>query len=94
MAILRRLFTQSHRQEMAAFAFNLALGIAFTVLLTAPAVIFLDSHIMGYPHDGFAHIWKIWWMRKALFDLHISPADMAYVNYPYEGYNPHLSAAF
>jgi len=93
MAILRRLFTQSHRQEMAAFAFNLALGIAFTVLLTAPAVIFLDSHIMGYPHDGFAHIWKIWWTRKALFDLHISPADMAYVNYPYGGYNPHLIAS-
>jgi hypothetical protein len=83
----------SSRKRLVAFAFDLGLGIALTVLLTAPAVLLLDTHILGYPHDGFAYIWKMWWTRKALFALHVSPADMSYVNFPYAGFNPHLVAS-
>jgi len=93
MRISRRLLPRSHWQNLAAFGFNLGLGTALTVLLTAPAIFLLDSHIMGYPHDGFAHIWKMWWMRKALLELHLSPADMSYINYPQQWYNPHLLAS-
>jgi len=75
------------------FLFNLGLGLCFAVLLTAPAVRFFNTHILGYPHDGFAYIWKMWWTRKALLELHISPAQLPYVNYPYVGYNPHLVAS-
>jgi len=90
---LRRLLAGINWQGLAALGFDLGLGIAATVLLTAPAVFFLNSRIMGYPHDGFEYIWKIWWTRKALLELHLSPADMRYVNYPYQGYNPHLVAS-
>lgn len=83
----------SSRKWLVAFAFDLGLGIALTVLLTAPAVLLLDTHILGYPHDGFAYIWKMWWTRKALLDLHVSPAEMSYINYPFVGYNPQLVAS-
>jgi hypothetical protein len=75
------------------FAFNLGLGVIFTVLLTFPAVLYLQSHIMGYPHDGFEYIWKQWWTRKALIELNVSPSSLAYVNYPFVGQNPHIIAS-
>lgn len=92
-ATLRRLLAKVDRQSLIAFGFDLGLGVAAAVLLTAPAVLLIDSRVMGYPHDGFAYMWKMWWTRKALLELHISPADMRYVNYPYPGYNPHLIAS-
>ena len=79
--------------EITPFLFNLGLALCFTVLLTAPAVRFFGTHIFGYPHDGFACIWKMWWTRKALLELHIGPAQLCYVNYPYPTYNPHLVAS-
>ena len=75
------------------FLFNLGLGLCFTVLLTAPAVRFFDTHIFGYPHDGFEYVWRMWWTRKALLDLRVTPAQMSYINYPYLDYNPHLVAS-
>ena len=75
------------------FLFNLGLGLCFTVLLTAPAVRFFDTHVFGYPHDGFEYMWRMWWTRKALLDLHVTPAQMSYINYPYLDYNPHLVAS-
>ena len=93
MAVPRRLLAEQDRSNLAAFGFNLGLGIVFAILLTAPAVLLIDTHIMGYPHDGFVYVWKMAWWRKALFERHVSPADMSYVNYPYHGHNPHLVAA-
>jgi hypothetical protein len=75
------------------FLFNLALGICFTILLTAPGIQFLGTRILGYPHDGFAYTWKMWWWHESLPESHLGPADMSYVNYPYPGYNPHLLAS-
>jgi hypothetical protein len=75
------------------FLFDLGLGLCFTVLLTAPAVRFFNTHIFGYPHDGFAYMWRMWWTRKALLDLRVTPAQMSYINYPHLAYNPHLIAS-
>ena len=36
---------------------------------------------------------KMWWTRKAILNLGISPANLLFVNYPYEGYNPNLLAS-
>ncbi|MEA3351623.1 MAG: hypothetical protein U9Q82_13465, partial [Chloroflexota bacterium] len=81
------------REDFFYFLFDLILGLLFTALLTAPALKFFKTHILGYPHDGFEYIWKMWWFRKAWFELGISPSKLAYVNYPYGGYNPHIVAS-
>lgn len=75
------------------FAFSLGLGIVLAILVTFPAVCYLDTHIMGYPHDGFEYIWKQWWTRTALLELHSSPSSLEFVNYPYAGQNPHIVAS-
>jgi len=84
----------AYGKAITAFVFDLCMGLLFTILLTAPAVRFLDTHVVGYPLDGFEYVWKMWWMRRSLLDLHISPARLAYVDYPYTaGSNPHLLAS-
>ncbi|MEA3375247.1 MAG: hypothetical protein U9R72_03485 [Chloroflexota bacterium] len=73
--------------------FNLILGACVTILLTAPGIRFLGTHILGYPHDGFEYMWKMWWWHEALLEEQLSPSNMSYVNYPYDGSNPHLVAS-
>ncbi|MBN1642225.1 MAG: hypothetical protein JXA09_13400 [Anaerolineae bacterium] len=76
-----------------AFLFDLCMALLLTALLTAPAIRYFDTRIYGYPDDGFEYVWKIRWTRRALLDLHISPARLSYVNYPFvEGNNPQLIA--
>ena len=70
----------------------LAALVMLSAILTYPLVEGLGSKILGAPApgDNFEYLYKVWWFKHALFDLHVSPFFNANMFYPY-GYNVALS---
>jgi hypothetical protein len=55
---------------------------AFAVL-TWPALQLFSSHILGDQGDALQNYWNIWWVDKAITQLHSSPWHTSYLHYPY-----------
>jgi hypothetical protein len=70
----------------------LGVFVALSVILTYPLVKDLGSRILGppAPGDNFEYLYKVWWFKHALFDLHISPFFNPDMFYPF-GYPVTLS---
>lgn len=63
-----------------------------TVALTYPVTFRLSSAVTGLEgEDALKHIWRLWWIKKALLDLHTSPADLTYLYHPTGAYHPLLA---
>ena len=65
----------------------------WTLLITFPIVVRLDTSLMQNPTwsmDAFHHTYVLWWYKKALLDLHISPADLRWIEFPTGGQYPLL----
>jgi hypothetical protein len=41
------------------------------------------THLFADEGDGFQNYWDMWWMQKAILDLHQSPYFTAYLHYPH-----------
>lgn len=66
---------------------------SLTLVVTFPVVTQLGSSLAQNPegsHDAYHHTYVLWWFKKALLDLHISPADLRLINFPDGGYYPLL----
>jgi hypothetical protein len=59
----------------------LAAYAALTALFTWPLVAQFTTAVPG-GGDAWQHLWNLWWMRKALIDLHTSPFHTNYLYYP------------
>jgi hypothetical protein len=57
-----------------------------TVLITWPQAAQMSSAVVGQVGDNIYFIWLIEWFKRALFELHISPTLVPFLNYP-EGWN-------
>ena len=70
----------------------LGVFLGLSVILTYPLVKDLGSRILGSPApgDNFEYLYKVWWFKHALFDLHVSPFFNPSMFYPF-GYNVLLS---
>ena len=66
--------------------------VALSALMTFPLMRGLGTHILGAPApgDNFEYLYKTYWFKHALFDLHVSPFFNAGMFYPF-GYNVTLS---
>ena len=64
--------------------------VVLTPLMTWPLILRLDSAVLGPPGDNLEYVWKMWWFKHALLDLHISPFFNPQVFYPF-GYPLALS---
>jgi hypothetical protein len=54
--------------------------------MTWPLILHLDSSVIGpFRNDNYEYIWKIYWIKHALFDLHQSPWLAPEIYYP-DGY--------
>jgi len=54
-----------------------------SVAMTWPLVLHLGSSVIGpFRSDNFEYIWKIYWIKHALFDLGQSPWRVADIYYP------------
>jgi len=57
--------------------------VALTALFTWPLPYFFFTHHVGESGgDARIYIWNLWWVRKALVDLHTTPLRTDYIFYP------------
>jgi hypothetical protein len=61
-----------------------------TILVTYPTSLYLTSALPSGLRDPYQHLWSLWWIKKALLDLHVSPANLTYLYYPTGMYHPLL----
>jgi hypothetical protein len=59
---------------------------ALTILMTWPLAAHMSTDLVGQIGDNIYFVWMIGWMKKALFDLHVNPFNVWFLNYP-EGWN-------
>jgi hypothetical protein len=60
--------------------------VALALIMTYPLVANLTRGVLGPPGDNFEYLYKLWWFKRALFDLGVSPFFTADVFYP-QGYH-------
>ena len=66
-----------------------ALTLYFSILIiimTYPLVLKMGHTMIGEIGDNIYFVWMIGWMKKAIFELHVNPFDVWFLNYP-EGWN-------
>ena len=56
------------------------------IIMTYPLVLKMGNFMVGEIGDNIYFVWMIGWMKKALFDLHVNPFNVWFLNYP-EGWN-------
>ena len=57
-----------------------------TIVMTWPLILKMQNQMVGQIGDNIYFVWMIGWMKKALFELHVNPFNVWFLNYP-EGWN-------
>jgi len=60
----------------------LSFFVALSVIMTFPLVAHLANGVLGPPGDNFEYLYKLWWFKRALFDLGVSPFHTEDVFHP------------
>ncbi len=65
------------------YALPAALFLVLSVLFTWPLLLhFGDEVVASGSGDVWQHLWNIWWVKRAIVDLHTSPFYTDYLFYP------------
>jgi hypothetical protein len=56
--------------------------ILVTILMTWPLAARMGFSFVGQIGDNLYFVWLIEWIRKAVFELHVSPVFVPFLNYP------------
>jgi hypothetical protein len=56
--------------------------VSLTALMTYPLVFQLAASIPGWPGDNLHNVWLLWWFKRALIDLRVSPFFNPFVYVP------------
>jgi hypothetical protein len=59
---------------------------AMTILMTWPLAEKMGGYLLGQIGDNIYFVWLIDWFKRAIFELHVSPFFVPYLNYP-EGWS-------
>ncbi len=57
--------------------------LVFFVIITYPLIRSFSTHLFADQSDGLVYVWNIWWVNKALIQLHQSPWYTNLLHYPY-----------
>lgn len=57
-----------------------------TLAMTWPLVTRMGAQMVGQLGDNIYFVWMISWIKRALFELHVNPFNVWFLNYP-EGWN-------
>jgi hypothetical protein len=60
--------------------------VLLTIFMTWPLVTRMGNQMVGQVGDNIYFVWMIGWFKKALFDLHVNPFNVWFLNYP-EGWS-------
>jgi hypothetical protein len=71
------------RPALSRHAPALLLYVGLTVLLVFPVIIFLNTRIPGWEGDNLFYLRSVWWIKRALVDLQISPFFDPSAYHPY-----------
>jgi len=63
--------------------FPLIFYFIFFCILTYPLILLFSTHFFADQGDGLQYVWNIWWVNKALTELHQSLWQTHYLHYPY-----------
>ncbi len=64
----------------------LAYFFCFSAVMTWPLLVSMRTRMVGQLGDNIYFVWMIAWIKKALFELHVNPFNVWFLNYP-EGWN-------
>jgi hypothetical protein len=56
--------------------------LVMTIIITWPFARYMTNSVVGRIGDNIYFIWLIKWFQKALFELHVSPLFVPFLNYP------------
>lgn len=59
------------------------LYFVFFALYTWPWMPRFSTHFFTDQGDGFQNVWNVWWINKAITELHQLPWQTSYLHYPY-----------
>ncbi|OGG17597.1 hypothetical protein A3D78_05075 [Candidatus Gottesmanbacteria bacterium RIFCSPHIGHO2_02_FULL_39_14] len=54
----------------------------FFLILTYPLITRFSTHLFTDAGDGLQNVWNLWWVNKAITQLHTSPWYTNYLHYP------------
>lgn len=54
----------------------------FFCILSFPLILMFSTHLFADQGDGLQNVWNIWWINKAVTELHQSPWHTSYLHYP------------
>jgi hypothetical protein len=57
--------------------------LAWLVALTWPAMRHAHTHLITDTGDGMTNLWNLWWMRKAIVELHTWPLYTTFLHFPH-----------
>jgi len=63
--------------------------VVLTMVFTHPVVLNVLSHPAGST-DVYEYMWELWWAKRSIVDLHISPANVTALYHPYGAHHPLL----
>lgn len=63
--------------------FPLAFYAVVFCILTFPLILKFSSHFFTDTGDGLQNIWNIWWVNKAVTELHQIPWHTYYIHFPF-----------
>jgi hypothetical protein len=82
MSLLQRWFHRKYTVYVLAALFYLLVAVVFTW----PLVTRMGNSLLGQIGDNIYFVWMIGWIKRALFELHVNPFNVWFLNYP-EGWN-------
>jgi len=63
--------------------FPLIFYFIFFCILTYPLILLFSTHFFADQGDGLQYVWNIWWVNKAVTELHQPLWQTCYLHYPY-----------
>jgi len=67
---------------VSAFLLALLSYALLSLVWTYPLIANFSTKMFGWGGDRYIYLWNMWWMKKALLDLHSSPLYTDYLFYP------------
>ncbi len=65
------------------FIFPSLLYVVIFVVFTYPAIWSFSTHLFADTGDGLQNVWNIWWVNKAVTELHTSIWKTNFLHFPY-----------
>ena len=78
-----RAFPAPAQKSTAAGLLALTGYVLLSLVWTYPLLLNFSTKMIGIGGDRYIALWNMWWMKKALLDLHVNPLYTDYLFYPH-----------